>query len=130
MLIFEKLMVDLKTNDINNFRPWLHTVARNHCLMFLRKNKKVVAREADFETVDPYLAAPIDNDEAEEKEIKLNQLEAAITQLKPDQKRCIELFYLKDVCYSDIAEITGFTLKTGEESPAKWQAQPEKHVSY
>ena len=37
MEIFEKLHLDLKRVDIDYFRGWLYTVARNHCLMKLRK---------------------------------------------------------------------------------------------
>src|SRR3989344_4208957 len=33
--IFEKLFTDLKNFDIQKFRPWLHSVTRNQCLMYL-----------------------------------------------------------------------------------------------
>jgi len=41
MQIFEKLISDLKTNDINNFKSWLYTVSKNHCLMILRKETSI-----------------------------------------------------------------------------------------
>ena len=37
MEIFEKLHLDLKKNEVEHFKSWLYTVARNHCLMKLRK---------------------------------------------------------------------------------------------
>ncbi|HEY9486870.1 MAG TPA: sigma factor, partial [Chryseosolibacter sp.] len=33
MQIFEKLIVSLKSHEINIFKPWLYVTARNHCLM-------------------------------------------------------------------------------------------------
>ena len=37
MEIFEKLHLDLQKGDVTYFKSWLYTVARNHCLMRLRK---------------------------------------------------------------------------------------------
>src|SRR5687767_12837306 len=37
--IFEKLMKDLKRFKIEKFNYWIHSVARNHCLMILRNRK-------------------------------------------------------------------------------------------
>lgn len=108
---FEKLMEDLKSREVQNFRSWLHTVTKNNCLMHLRKHKKVRERETDFELVDPYLKAEEESNEKAELEVKLTNLEAAVTELKDEQKQCIELFYLQEKCYNEVAEITGFTLK-------------------
>ena len=33
MNIFEELIVKLKSHQAENFRGWLHVVAKNHCLM-------------------------------------------------------------------------------------------------
>ena len=37
MNIFEKLTKKVREHDIQQFRPWLHMVVRNHCLGILRK---------------------------------------------------------------------------------------------
>lgn len=111
LLIFEKLMVDLKTNEITNFRSWLHTVSRNHCLMFIRKHKKNWEKEQDMETAEIYLESEDTLPEVQAKELQLTQLEKAIEQLKPDQKAVIELFYIQEKCYEEVSQITGFTMK-------------------
>ncbi len=36
MHIFEKLLVDLKKHEIQQFKGWLHMVCKNYCLMQLR----------------------------------------------------------------------------------------------
>jgi RNA polymerase sigma factor (sigma-70 family) len=54
MQIFEKLPDDLKKHEITNFKGWLHSVAKNYCLMELRskasKHEKDNELAKDFET--------------------------------------------------------------------------------
>lgn len=47
---------------------------------------------------------------AEEKELQYTQLEKAIEELNEDQRKCIELFYLKEKSYNEIVDITGYTM--------------------
>jgi len=110
--IFEKLMTDLKKHDVKYFKSWLYMVSKNHCLMFLRNKQSQVKRELDviraetsrLEIVDDYM------EKQELKEMKLSSLEEAIEGLNPEQKQCIKLFYLQEMCYNDVADETGFTL--------------------
>jgi RNA polymerase sigma factor (sigma-70 family) len=111
MLIFEKLLVDLKKNEINNFKAWLHIVSKNHCLMKLRKESKLKNREQDIEAIEHSLTEVDSGEEPEVKEAQLTHLEEAIKLLKPEQQSCVELFYIKEKCYQEVADITGFTLK-------------------
>lgn len=108
--IFEKLMNDLKIHKVENFKSWIHSVARNHCLMFLRKNNRP-GTESDIDELSYKLKE--ENNEAElSKETQLQELEKAILQLNEEQKTCIELFYLQDKCYQDVATITGYSMNT------------------
>jgi len=113
MQIFEKLISDLKKHEIGNFRPWLHAVAKNHCLMQLRKKKSkgreyAGAAETSAEVVEMNLVwHPADS---AEKEVVLQHLEGAIQQLNEGQKKCIELFYLQEKSYQQVAELTGYSL--------------------
>jgi RNA polymerase sigma-70 factor (ECF subfamily) len=50
-------------------------------------------------------------DDKIEKEKDLELLDQAMIGLKDDQKLCVELFYLKDKSYNEIANITGFDIK-------------------
>lgn len=108
--IFEKLLNDLKIHQVSNFKSWIHSVARNHCLMLLRKSNRP-GTERDVDELSYKLKAE-EEEEAVVKEIKLQQLENAITQLNEEQKKCIELFYLQDKCYQEVAEITGYSMNT------------------
>jgi RNA polymerase sigma-70 factor (ECF subfamily) len=112
--IFENLLSDLKKHDIANFKSWLHSVARNHCLMFLRKQqtqqKRVNEYEATYQHEETF-AAPFSVHDKEEKEVALTKLEEAMTHLKEEQRVCIELFFLQEKCYNEVAEITGYEIK-------------------
>src|ERR1019366_6770191 len=53
-----------------------------------------------------HLQENIHPDGVMEKEQRLTTMEYCIEQLPPDQKLAIELFYLKEKCYKEIAEST------------------------
>ncbi len=112
--IFENLLEDLKKHDIANFKSWLHSVARNHCLMFLRKEqtkqKRVNEYEATYQHEETFVA-PFEVHDKEEKEVKLTKLEEALTLLKDEQRVCIQLFYIEEKCYNEVADITGYEIK-------------------
>lgn len=112
--IFENLLTDLKKHDISNFKSWLHSVSRNHCLMFLRKQQTQLKRVNEYEAVyqhEETYNTPFAVHESEEKEMMLTKLEEALTYLKEEQRVCIELFFIKEKCYNEVAEITGYDIK-------------------
>jgi RNA polymerase sigma-70 factor (ECF subfamily) len=109
--IFEKLMEDLKKFDVMRFSYWIHSVARNYCLMQLRSRKAMYSVEEENGT--DYFIEESSDEEKDHKlktESQLMMLEDAIKSLNTEQRICIELFYLKDYCYQDVAEISGFSL--------------------
>ncbi|MBL4594788.1 MAG: sigma-70 family RNA polymerase sigma factor [Flavobacteriales bacterium] len=112
--IFENLLTDLKKHEIANFKSWLHSVARNHCLMFLRKQQTQLKRVNEYEATyqhEETFRAPFSVHEKEEKEVMLTKLEEAMTGLKEEQRVCIELFFLEEKCYNEVADITGYDIK-------------------
>jgi RNA polymerase sigma factor (sigma-70 family) len=110
MQIFEKLMSDLKKHEVANFRGWLHMVAKNHCLMKLRDKTQMVDIDLITERSDNVVEFNHDLHPLDESEMQLTNLEEAISCLDEDQKKCVELFYLKERSYKDVADATGFTL--------------------
>jgi RNA polymerase sigma factor (sigma-70 family) len=110
MQIFEKLMSDLKKHEVANFRGWLHMVAKNHCLMKLRNKSQMLDIDQVRESPDNVVEFNYDLHPADESEMQLGNLEEAISCLDEDQRKCVELFYLKERSYKDVADATGFTL--------------------
>ena len=114
MQIFEKAMDDLKRHQVENFKGWIHKVAKNHCLMHLRKNKTEFSKEEKFLNSSQIVMefdGALHPGNGVEKEDVLNNLEAAIDLLKVEQKQCVKLFYLDEMSYKDVAEETGFSVK-------------------
>ena len=105
MQVFEELVEKLKKHEVNNFKGWLHTLAKNHCLMKLRsgKNKKIVS--IDLSLVQSEDELHLNGELKKEEEFK--KLERCIQTLSVEQKQAIELFYLQEKCYDDIVVIMG-----------------------
>jgi RNA polymerase sigma-70 factor (ECF subfamily) len=106
MGIFEELIVKVKQHEISQFRSWLYVLSRNYCLMQLRSGKKMeTVNLDDFMEFIPVLH-PDDNN----REMAMQALERCMDKLPVAQKQSIDLFYLKEKCYKEIAELTSFSL--------------------
>jgi RNA polymerase sigma-70 factor (ECF subfamily) len=107
MDIFEELNTKLRQHEVENFKGWLHVLARNYCLMQLRspRNMKTTEFSANFmqSAENTHL-----NGEALEKESNFVKLEECLQTLPEEQKDSVRLFYLENKCYNEIAELTGY----------------------
>jgi len=117
MQIFEKLIVDLKKHHVLVFKAWLHTVVKNHCMMQFRSDKTSMKRQQEYRheiqndnSYDVENQLELHLEEAEEKEWFLSHLNSSIHELRDEQRKCVELFYLKGKSYQEIAEETNFSL--------------------
>ncbi|MBX2935162.1 MAG: sigma-70 family RNA polymerase sigma factor [Ferruginibacter sp.] len=107
MDIFDELNTKLKVHEVDNFKGWLHVLARNYCLMQLRSPRNM--KTTEFNPVFMYSEQNTHlNGEALEKEENFKKMELCIETLPEEQKQSVKLFYLESKCYNEIAEITGF----------------------
>jgi RNA polymerase sigma factor (sigma-70 family) len=113
MQVFEKLFEDLKKHQVANFKSWLYSVLKNHCFHILRD--RAYKQEKEKDTINSYenlvenqydLYQDTDNGFEE----RIETLEMELCNLSHEQKVCIELFYLKEKCYQEVSEITGYTM--------------------
>lgn len=110
MAIFEELVTKLSRHEVENVKSWLYTLAKNHCLMKLRQQKKL--------PTTPINDAFVQSEENEHLESALNreehfrQLDECMEQLADGQRRVIELFYLHGKCYNEISAETGLEWNT------------------
>lgn len=112
MQIFEELVSKLKRHDVDNFKAWLHQVAKNHCLMQLRTPRNLKTVEFKTELVQSEEHVHLNGvfsgwTTAEEKEENFRKLEHCLGTLTEKQKEAIKLFYLEGKCYNEITEMTG-----------------------
>jgi RNA polymerase sigma-70 factor (ECF subfamily) len=105
IMIFEELVTKLLKHEVDNFRPWLYTLAKNHCLMRLRSEKKQTIVNYDVELMQSEETVHLNGEL--EKEENFRKLDDCLGQLPGEQKQVIELFYLNGKCYNEITELTG-----------------------
>jgi RNA polymerase sigma factor (sigma-70 family) len=105
MDIFHKILADGDRYRVSNAPAWLHAVTKNHCLMKIRKSRRlrVIFRPpAELDSIfveNADSATPIEKDPPD--------WEAWLACLQGDQKACIELFYMKNKSYREIADLRG-----------------------
>lgn len=112
MQIFDKLIIELKNKEVENFKGWLSFVVRNYCISVIRKQKTEKKRLNDYYEHEHTLYS-------EEIELKLETikdteldevfLKESLKELKENQRKCIELFYLQGKSYQQIEMITGYS---------------------
>ena len=115
MEIFGLLIEKLPQTKITNFKGWIYTVAKNYCLMQIRKQSTI--RKFKEETLQNF-ASEIMESSTEMHHLnnrvdltKQDVLNKAIGNLKKEQEICIRMMYLEEKSYKEIADNTGFSLK-------------------
>ncbi|MCQ2973269.1 MAG: sigma-70 family RNA polymerase sigma factor [Bacteroidales bacterium] len=112
--IFENLIFSLRKFDISNFKSWLLTVCRNHCLFMLRQinslqnfNIFYENNSSEFMEFEADFTLYSENNRENRVELVLD----ALKQLSTDQQKCLKLFYFESCSYSEIADKIGIDIK-------------------
>ncbi|MDO5665359.1 MAG: sigma-70 family RNA polymerase sigma factor [Bacteroidia bacterium] len=108
MDLFEDLNKKISNYNITSFHSWLYTVAKNYCLLKIRKEKQVFfvdINETIMENNDFFTL--LDEDKSNEEK---SALEYCMTELGMEQRTSIEYFYYENKSYADIVSLTGYTL--------------------
>ena len=104
--IFFHVLQNAQKHKIANFKNWLYTVAKNHCLMQLRTAGKLRLEELKESLLD--IGADNDLERVHSKELLLSKMETALDSLNLEQKTCISLYYLENHSYQEIVDKTGY----------------------
>lgn len=109
MTIFESLFKKLLDHDVKYFKSWLYMVAKNYCLMELRKagtskdlNGSIMESEVFLHPIEEMPADVTDD---------LDAMEKCLEQLRDDQQKCLRMFYLQELSYEEVSTKTTFALK-------------------
>lgn len=103
MTVFESLLVKVPEHDIQNFKSWLYTFVRNHCLMQLRREKRNLEVSFEPELMQSEASAHLIDEYSENGQFRY--LEDCLRKLSPQQKSCIKLFYYEGKTYKEIADM-------------------------
>ena len=92
------------------FSTWLFTVARNHCIDYLRKNKlptvsidKMMLDEDGKRTNFDLISDILNPEQEMEKKQRIAILRQIVDQLKPKYRALVKLRYFKEMTYVEIA---------------------------
>ncbi|WEK33774.1 MAG: sigma-70 family RNA polymerase sigma factor [Candidatus Pseudobacter hemicellulosilyticus] len=105
MQLFEELAHKLPQHEVEHFKGWLYTLARNYCLMQLRTPRNLKTTEFKPEYMQSEDESHLNS--SWQKETDLQRLESCLRTLSGDQRTAVELFYLQNKCYKEISETTG-----------------------
>ena len=106
--IYEELTQKIQKYQIENFKTWLYSVAKNYCLQAIRKDKNLIFEEIDTRNMESdEFEHLIDVDEDRQKEDALN---FCLTTLTDEQRQCVIQFFFEEFSYADIVKKNGFEL--------------------
>ncbi len=113
---FQKL--HLYTPDYT-FSTWLFTVARNHCIDYLRKHKlptisidKMMLDEDGKRTNFDLVSKDLNPEQKMEKKQRIAFLRQIVDQLKPVYRDLVKMRYFKELSYEEIAETLDIPIGT------------------
>lgn len=108
MDIFAVLVEKVPHYEIANFNAWLYSVAKNHCLHALRKEKYMnMVNIEDVIVENQSLFTLIDKPQSQEE---MDALAYCLDALSDEQRISINYFFYEDKSYVDIVDLTGFAL--------------------
>jgi RNA polymerase sigma-70 factor (ECF subfamily) len=106
--VFLKVIQELQTTRVTYIKSWLYTIVKNYCLMELRRKNilftSLTENGFEIEEEPPYPERHI------EQEKNLVYLHESMSELNPEQKVCIRLFFMEKLSYRQIVDQTGFDL--------------------
>jgi RNA polymerase sigma-70 factor (ECF subfamily) len=112
--LFEKIVTEIPRQKIENFKPWLYVVTKNHCLMQLRSKQTEHKHEKEWQiNAITFMESneelhPLDNGNGQELD---KALKDCIQKLKNEQRECIELFYFDNRCYQEVSDLLNIDIK-------------------
>jgi RNA polymerase sigma factor (sigma-70 family) len=114
LTVYNKISSDLKRIEVKNFSTWLHQLVKNLCSIEVKKksagegeSKNILIEELTHDDEGMYINA---SENSKSEKIDTNSLRLAINTLNENQKICIDLFYIQNKSYQEVADSTGFSI--------------------
>lgn len=108
MDIFATLVEKVPQYEIKNFNTWLYSVAKNHCLHVLRKEKQhSIVNIEDVFVENEAIFTLTDKPQSQEE---TDALAYCLGTLSEEQRVSINYFFYEEKSYADIVDLTGFAL--------------------
>ena len=109
MQLFENLLFKVADYEIDVFRTWIYSAAKNHCLQILRKeeqhiNVDLLDNEMEFNEITSLLE---EDDRSEQRKMLMD----CLNELPEKQRVSITYFFINELSYAEIVDKAGYTLK-------------------
>lgn len=114
MEIFEKVLLTIPKGPIQNFKAWLYTLSRNHCISQFRKEKKqkiFLYSESELEHFSSFFMESDRLSRLYTKEALWDQVNNELDNLNDLQKEAIRLFFYEKKSYQAISVQMDCSLK-------------------
>ena len=110
MALFERLQPRMERYAIGEFRTWIYSAAKNFCLEELRR----AGREVPLDDSQRFMESLSVVHLLEEGEAspRIEALRRCMERLPEVQRVALERFFRDELSYADIAEATGWNLKS------------------
>jgi len=110
MELFEFLLPEVSNCEIKVFKTWIYCQAKNFCLEMPRKDGQRFFADVDANIIEPDLILGMLEANGTKEEIEV--LNHCIEKLPKPQRTTISMFFIEGMSYADIAEQTGYLLKS------------------
>ena len=106
--LFEDLFYNISDFEINEFRPWIYGVIKNHCLQIQRKEARFISVDFnDNATEFDDITYLLEKDPSEQPA----KLANCLNKLPERQRLSLVCFFKDELSYAEIADKTGYALK-------------------
>ncbi|MDH6305647.1 RNA polymerase sigma-70 factor (ECF subfamily) [Parabacteroides sp. PF5-5] len=108
MQLFEDLLPKVSNYEIGLFRTWIYSVIKNHCLQILRKESREITVDFGVNIMESDEVLHLLSEEEDEE--RLEALKHCMERLPEAQRTSITHFFMDEMSYADITDVTGYTL--------------------
>ena len=107
--LFGNLRYKIADYEIDEFRPWIYSVAKNHCSQILQKEAHIITVDFDDSATEynsvMYL---LEDSDYNEQTVLLSE---CMNKLPEQQRLSLNYFFVNKLSYAEIVDKTGYTLK-------------------
>lgn len=109
--IYEDLSNKITKYEIDVFKNWIYSVARNHCFAALKASKKEIIVNFDSNLMESDTIIDLLGEDNNDEE-KANAVNTCIEKLPDPQRIAILAFFFDSKSYAEIVDLTGYNLKS------------------
>ncbi len=110
MQLYEDLAPKVAKYEINVFRTWLYSVAKNHCLQIIKKEKHEISVDFNVPVMESDTICYLFEEGRDEEQF--DALQKCMEKLPEPQRISISKFFMEEMSYADIVDATGYQLKS------------------